>query len=473
MRRSTQISLVAGALIAGIVLGRAGIAAGLAPVLLAAAVVLMAARSRLWLLGLMLLALTFGLWRTTAWNEQRAILAGLIGQEVVFTGTIADDPATGTRGQLDFKLTNLRTGGVAVPGEVAVHTYRLQLQRGYQLEVAGRLRPGFGNSVAQLGFPATRVLARDQSPLEEFRQRFFAGIRSALPEPVASFGLGLLVGIRALIPRDMQAELTLVGLSHLVAVSGYNLTIMVQAAHRLLERWGRGIALVSSLWLIAGFLVVTGGSASIVRASAVAVLSLLAAFYGRRMQPVALILVTGAATAAFEPKYLTDLGWWLSFLAFFGILVLAPAVEARLGHPKPVLIRLFIESLAAQVLTMPLILYFFASVSVVAPLTNLVVLPLIPLAMAVSFLAGLAGMMLPAFAGWLAWPAAVVLGFITAFIHFAGSLPWAGRTEHISLGVMLAMYAAILLLTVVLARQTRSRPASEAQPSLLEPVFTK
>jgi competence protein ComEC len=292
-----------------------------------------------------------------------------------------------------------------------------------------------------------------------------------LPEPIASFGLGLLVGIRALIPKAMQTELTLVGLSHLVAVSGYNLTIIVAAVDRLLKRAGRGVALVVSLWLIVGFLIVTGASASIVRASIVAVLSLLASFYGRRFNPLTLIFITAGVTAAYDPKYLSDLGWLLSFLAFFGILVVAPAVEARLHHPKSVLIKLFIESFVAQLLTTPLILYIFGNLSIVAPFSNLVILPLVPLAMAVSFVAGLAGMFLPAFSGWFAWPAMLVLGFITKVIDEFAGLPWAGRTEYISLPVMLLMYALIVLGTLAVKRSNTRAQRPEAAPShLLEPV---
>ncbi|MGQ7346814.1 ComEC/Rec2 family competence protein, partial [Streptococcus suis] len=159
---------------------------------------------------------------------------------------------------------------------------------------------------------------------EGFRQSFFAGMRTALPEPLASFALGLLVGVRALIPKDLQAQLALVGLSHLVAVSGYNLTILIVASQKALSRFGRGITLAASLWLIGLFLAVAGTSPSIVRASLVAVLALFASAYGRRFNPITLILLAAAATAFVNPVYLTDLGWLLSFLAFFGILVLAP-----------------------------------------------------------------------------------------------------------------------------------------------------
>jgi competence protein ComEC len=468
MRRTTQLSLIAAAAVGGVAVGRAGVAAAAWLPVVALGAALMARRTRLLMPCLLLAACLFGLWRATAWSSDRASLAALIGQTITVTGTVADDPAVGPSGQVDFKLSGLNTGG-PVPGTISVHEYAVRLQRGYHVRLIGKVKPGFGNAVAALSFPRIEVLGTAQDPLEKLRQRFFAGIRTALPEPLASFGLGLLVGIRALIPKAMQTELTLVGLSHLVAVSGYNLTILVSAADRTLRRAGRGVSLAISLWLVGGFLVITGASASIVRASIVSVLSLLAAYYGRRFHPLTLILITAAVTAAYDPGYLTDLGWLLSFLAFFGILVVAPAVEARLRHPKSVVIRLFIESLVAHIMTLPLILYMFGQLSIVAPLSNLVILPLVPVAMATGFIAGLAGMVMPAFAGWLAWPAMLVLGFMNEVIGAFAALPWAGRTESVSLAGMLAMYALMLALTLTVSLSNRRRTRFESNP--LKPAY--
>jgi competence protein ComEC len=470
LRRNTAISLIAAGLIAGLALGRAGLSAGLWLPGLCALAAAALVRTRLFVLVLALTALTLGLWRAAGWAGEQAQLSGLIGQTVTVEGTVSDDPAVGPTRQLDFKLADITLDGGRLPGTLSVHEYPSQLQRGYRVRLTGKVGPGFGNAVAELGFPKLEVLTSAQGPLERLRQHFFTGVRTALPEPLASFGLGLLVGIRALIPKPMQAQLALVGLSHLVAVSGYNLTIIVRAAHRLLERFGRGIALAASLWLIGGFIVVTGAGASIVRAALVSVLSLLAAFYGRRFQPLALILIAAAATAAWSPAYLTDLGWLLSFLAFFGILVLAPAVEARLGNPKPVIIRLFIESFAAQILTLPLILCVFGQLSIVAPLTNLLILPMVPFAMAAAFAAGLAGMLIPPFAGWFAWPATLVLGFITKLIGAFAALPFAGATSYITFSAMLAMYALILIVCVILTRSARRRGQTPSARHLLEPV---
>ncbi len=470
MRRSTAVSVVCAALLMGVVLGRLGVPGSGWLVLPAAVLALSLWPTRLRVGAMAALAVAVGLWRFQVDAAAQAQLTNLIGETVTLTAVISDDPGYDPRGFMEFKLGDLRLEDAPLPGSIGVRMYQTNLHRGYTVQVSGKLRPGFGTIPAELSYPQLVVRSTQQSWLEHIRQRFFAGMKTALPDTVASFGLGILVGVRSMMSDAMRDQLSLVGVSHLVAVSGYNLTIMVAAAHRLLERFGRGVALVSSLWLIGGFLVVTGASASIVRASCVSVLALLAAFYGRRPQPMALILIVAAGTAAYHPGYLTDLGWLLSFIAFFGVMVVAPAVMARLGNPKWVAVQLFVESSVAHVLTIPLIMFIFGSLSIVAPISNLMVLPLIPLAMLTAFIAGIAGAVAPAFAGWVAWPANLIISFILAVIGWFAHLPWAGVTAQIGWVTMLLGYGGILLITLALKRVNYLRQRAELA-SLTDPLM--
>ncbi len=467
MRRSTLISLVCGALILGIASGRSGIRADILEAGAAGLLCLALVRTRLLVPAVLILSVVLGLWRTTVYRHDQARLTALIGQKVSFIGQVDDDPAINAKGYLEFKLGHIVAGQTALPGEITVRTFPTNMHRGYRLQLDGKLGDGFGSVPAELFYPQMTVVSTAQSPLEQVRQRFFTGIRTALPEPAASFALGLLVGVRGLVPKDLQTQLNLVGLSHLVAVSGYNLTIMVAAAHKLFERWGKGIALAASLWLIGGFLLVTGASPSIVRASVVAVLALLAAYYGRRFNPLTLILLAASGTAIFKPAYLTDLGWLLSFIGFFAVMVVAPAVSARLGNPKWLAAQIFTETMVAHVLTVPLILYYFSQLSIAAPITNVLVLPLVPLAMFVGLVAGLAGMIVPAFSGWLAWPAALVLKYMLAVVDWFSRQSWAATVMHIDFVGMLLMYAVLGMFIVSLKHQNARRGRREERMDVL------
>jgi competence protein ComEC len=269
--------------------------------------------------------------------------------------------------------------------------------------------------------------------------------------------LGLLIGVGALIPKPLQLELQRVGLSHLVAVSGYNLTIIVRLVSRLLGRLGRNVALILSIWLIGVFVVISGASSSIVRAGVVSVVSLLVAHTGRRVDPLSLVSVAAAGTALYNPGYLNDIGWLLSFLAFFGILVLAPAVMARFGEPGLALGRMTIETLAAEILTLPLIVGVFSQLSIIGLVANLVIEPFVPLAMLVSLVAGLAGLWLPLVSDYLVVPSTLVLRFMLQLIGAMAALPWALTMMSLTTLQMLECYSTIVILTATLVWYNKTR----------------
>ena len=442
---------------AGLIIGRYFTIA-VWPLVVIAVVLVAVRRPRMVIAGALIMAASIGLWRANAASLAAQTLVNRIGDKVTVTGIVADDPGLTSSGGATFVLGNLTVDGSKQSGTLPVYMQRANLHRGWAVTATGKLKPGFGNAAVELGYPKLTVTSTQQSLLERTRQRFFVGLKTALPEPAASFGLGLLVGIRALIPKDLQTQLALVGLSHLVAVSGYNLTIIVRAAGRLLGRFGRGITLAASLWLIGLFVMAAGGGASIVRAALVSVLGLVATHYGRRFRPMVIILLAAAGTALYHPGYLTDYGWLLSFTAFFGIMVLAPAVTARFVREPGVVGALLIETICAQLLTLPLIAYGFGQLSLISPLANLIELPLVPAAMLFSLIAGVAGMVVPAFAGWLAWPADLLLRFMLWIVNSLAGVPGAGQTISLGFVPMLTIYGLIGVVTIVLTRPFGRKP---------------
>lgn len=366
-------------------------------------------------------------------------------------GTVADDPGMTTNGYYQFTLKSHGTRAKVV-------TYTSHLQRGYTVAVTGKVQPGYGANSVELGFGQVEILSTKQSLLERWRQRFLAGVHNALPSPLAEFGLGLLIGTRALIPKTLQEQLTIVGLSHLVAVSGYNLTIIVQAMRRLFANRSKFLATSVCGWGILGFLLVTGFSPSIVRAAWVSGLMLLAAYYGREFKPHVIISVVAAITAGINPGYVRDLGWQLSFLAFFGILVLGPAIEARLKI-KGTLAKMTVESLAAQLMTTPLIAFTFHQMSLVAPLSNLLILPLVPAMMLLCLVAGLVGMTAPSPLLWLALPAGWILQIVVSSVEQMAGWQWSSAGIQVSSLTLVLIYG--LLAAVLAFSRRRPRPLTD------------
>lgn len=414
-------------------------------------------------------ALLLGLNYGFAARSHYQVIQGLINHNVTVAGTISDDPAMADNGQTNFTLSGLQLGQANIPGDMTIRSLSGKVQRGFRVQVTGKLKPTLGSKQGQIGFAQVQVISSKQNWLEKLRQRFIAGINTVLPDPLGGFALGLLIGARSLIPKTLQNQLALIGLSHLVAVSGYNLTIMVQALRRPLHKASRYVALAVSLWLITGFVVVAGMSASIIRAALVSCLGLVTAYYGRKIKPMVLVAIPALLTTLWRPDYLwSDVGWQLSFAAFIGILVAAPLLEVRLKRPNWIK-ALLIESLAAVALTFPIILAIFHQFSVVALAANIVILPLVPFAMLASFVAGIAGAVsLPL--GLLALPAVWLLKLMLGVIEQFASLPWASVDLEAPTAYILLTYLAMITAMAGLWHRGRHNQISDGIMSSNTPV---
>jgi competence protein ComEC len=383
---------------------------------------------------------------------------------VTVIGFADSDAVYGDKTQIVFDLSHVQVvspHSINLVGKIGVKGFgESMVYKGDKVQITGKLYPTRGAKQAAISFANIYTIQRSSSWIERTRRRFQAGIQSALPEPDASFGLGLLIGLRSTIPQNVNLELTAVGLTHVVAVSGYNLTIIMRAVRRLLKKRSKYQSTLASLLLIGLFLLFTGMSASIVRASLVSMLSLLAWYYGRAFRPTVLILLTAVVTAIAYPLYIWgDLGWYLSFLAFYGVMVIGPLATKRLynrGKPKLVT-ALIIETSAAQIMTIPIIMYIFGQFSVIALLANLLVVPLVPLGMLLCLLAGMAGMLYAPLAGWISWPAKIMLTYMLDIVAALSRLPRASIQQPISLVQMIIMYTLILCLVVVLWHRNRRK----------------
>jgi competence protein ComEC len=391
-----------------------------------------------------------------------AVHQSLQMHKVTVVGRAAEDAVYGKRYQLEFSLSNIEVLAptrTPLVGNVTVRGFgEPTINRGDTVQVSGTLYPTRGNNLASISFAELKVLQRDTSWINQLRRKFAAGMQSALPEPVASFGLGLLIGQRNTLPDDTSEQLRHVGLTHIIAVSGYNLTIIVMACRRLLAKRSKYQATLICLVLIGVFLLITGSSPPIVRAAIISLLSIGAWYYGRSIKPLVLLLLAAAVTVIANPIYLWgNVSWYLSFLAFFGVLVVAPLITKRLiGNKEPkVLTGILIESACASLMVLPYILFVFGQMSLVSLPANVLVIPFIPVAMLLSLGAGLAGMLIPALAGWLAWPAKWLMTYMLDIANLLSRVPHA-FVENIAFSVlyMIIAYAIIAFVCLILWSKT-------------------
>jgi competence protein ComEC len=176
-----------------------------------------------------------------------------------------------------------------------------------------------------------------------------------------------------------------------------------------------------------------------------------------------LILLVAAVTTAWNPLYVWgDIGWYLSFAAFFGVLVLYPLIVQRLyksGCQPHSLTAVLLESLCAQVMTIPVVLYVFNQMSLVALPSNALIVPLVPLGMLLTFVAGMIGMVASPMAGWLAWPARILLTYMLDAINLFARIPHASIKRSVSVVCMLYGYIIIVVVCGIMWHKNRQKYA--------------
>jgi competence protein ComEC len=412
-----------------------------------AALLVLKRRNLLTILLVVLFGLSLGWWRGEAYMGHLADFNHYYYRTVTLEGRAMDDSSYGTHQQQTFDAHNVvvASTGQQLTGKVGISGLGFPAAyTGDEFRATGKLYPSQGSYQAKMSYATIVFTGHHNSWVSDLRRKFNAGMESALPEPLGSFGMGLLIGQKANLPDTIYTELLMVGLVHIIAVSGYNLTIILRATEGLLKKHSKRLSTLLALSLIGVFLLFAGGSASIVRAAVVSVLAIFAGYYGRRVKPLVLLLLAAAITAWANPYYVwTDISWYLSFLAFFGVMVVAPLVLLRLPKrfQSSLVLTVAVESFCAELMTLPYVLHIFGQMSFVALIANVLVVALVPLAMLLCLFAGLAGMLVPALAGWIAFPARLLLTYMLDISAMLSRIPHVfAQNLALSLASLLSLY---------------------------------
>ena len=422
-----------------------------------------AKRWRVLLLAAFLAGLCLGGWRGTIAQADLSRYGPMIGKHVVLTGIVSGDAEEGKRGQVIVKLRDVYDGEVRLPGTVRVIVAdRAAIKRSDQLTVDGRLDAGFGTFAATMNGARLVKQARvpHGDPALEVRDSFSEKVSAAIQGPAASLGIGYLLGQKQVLSKELQDALVVTGLTHVVVASGYNLTILVRLARRLFARISKYLAALASVGMVGAFVAVTGLSPSMTRAGLVSLLGIWAWYYGRKFHPVTLLVVVAAATVLWNPSFAWgDIGWLLSFTAFAGVMILAPLLRAYFyGDKKPSFVgQVMGETVSAHILTAPIILVVFGQFSNIAVLSNLLILPFIPLAMLLTFIAGIGAWLLPSAATIIGWPAEMLLNAMIFVVNWSASIPGAQTQLEFPLWGALLCYGVIVLLCWYLSWKTKHR----------------
>jgi len=252
--------------------------------------------------------------------------------------------------------------------------------------------------------------------------------------------------------KKIQDEFSRTGLSHIVAVSGYNVsmiavllmsTLIVCGLYRQQAFWG-------ALLGIGLFTLLVGAPASAVRAAIMAAVALLATRLGRLGNPTNAILCAACVMLCANPLLLRyDIGFQLSFAATIGIFLFTPfaLLSLRLGD-------VMATTVAAELFVLPIILFHFHAVPTLSLFANMLVLPLVPLSMLLGSLAGVLAMLFPMGAAVFGFPAFLVSHSILAIVHFFAARSFASVVVlNFGLGAVVAWYVFLFVTWFFLRRK--------------------
>lgn len=253
------------------------------------------------------------------------------------------------------------------------------------------------------------------------RKKLEAVLYSLLPAPEASLLGGILLGIEGRIPQDVAQAFKDTGTAHIIAISGFNFAVLAGLFMRLFGRLlGRWRGMLVAFFAMAGYAVLAGANAAVMRAALMSILSVLALQLGRKQNGLNSLALVSAVLALFNPHVLWDVSFQLSAMATLGLVLYAdPFTRAFVGFaerylPSAVVQRWAVPlgeyclyTLAAQLTTLPITLYHFQVVSSLSLLANMAVLPVQPLLMisgAITALTGLLSLTIGRGFAFLTWP---------------------------------------------------------------------
>ncbi len=348
-------------------------------------------------------------------------------------------------------------GAVETPPVFAEFSYRAYLARqGIYALMRGAETEGTYHAYVE-------VLASHQaSPFKDalfrFREHALHTIQTLLPEPQASLLAGILLGIETGISDELGAAFSATGTTHIIAISGFNLSIIAGVfaaiANRLLGRRGEVFVALGGVWI---YTMLVGASAAVVRAAVMASVAILARHEGRGVHGP-----TSLASAAFlmsllNPYVLWDVGFQLSLAATMGLILytnpLTESVrrwliqfihEERAEQILGLLSDALLVTLAAQITTTPIIVATFGRLSLVTLITNILILPAQSFVMLWGALALLAGLIIQPLGQALAWMAWVFLTYTIEMVRWTARAPRASiALEGMTAPLVIAYYTAL------------------------------
>jgi len=410
-----------------------------------------------------------------------AELNNLVGQNAVLEGVVIREPVRKERSQ-QIVVEIYTTKGNEARVSVAAESYP-EIIYGDRVELSGALKipeefetetgrlfdyPAYlskDNIFYQMAFPDIRLVSHGEGnvvvrTLLALKSRFLDSVSRAIPQPHAALIGGLVVGAQESLGEDLLRDFRVVGIIHIIVLSGYNVTIVAEAIMRFFGFLSRKTRLFIGGITITLFAILVGGTATVVRASIMALIVVVARATGRTYDISRALLMAAFIMLLVSPKILAfDPSFQLSFLATLGLIYLAPIVEKGLGFisTKWQIREFATATIATQIFVLPLLLFLMGELSLVAIFVNVLVLAVVPITMFFGFLTGIVGIFASTLSLPFAYVSFVFLEYILRVVDFFAQLSFASISVNaFPVWLAIAVYALYAIVLWVFHTKTVS-----------------
>ncbi len=459
--------------------------------------------NEIFLIAIFLLFFSLGIFRYEI-NDSKPLdvnLENSVGEKVTISGIVSDEPKNKEKQAIlvvDFNKIVISSTTIAVYGKAIVSTDLYpEFKYGDLININGKLEKpeNFANSsesttttstpsqiksqfdgvsdfdyVSYLGkddifykmdFAKTELISSGHGNaiknfLFKIKNSFTDNINRTISAPEAPLLSGILLGTKSSIDKNTTEIFRKAGLSHIVALSGYNISVVANAILKTFSFLPRTVGFLGGTFGIILFVIMSGASSTAVRAGMMALIVILAGITRRNYQAGRALVVAGLLMVIINPKILVfDISFQLSFLATIAIIYVAPILNNKFTFiTEKLKLRDTISStIGAQILVLPLILYKMGMLSLVALPANILVLSFIPAVMLFGFITGTLGFIWLPLSLPFAWISWIILAYMINVSELFANLPFSSvNVSCFSSGVMVFCY---IMITVWIIRQNQ------------------
>ncbi|MCK4781600.1 ComEC family competence protein [Candidatus Parcubacteria bacterium] len=402
-------------------------------------------------------------------------------QKVILTGVVIKEP--------DIREDNIKLtiSSKQIDGKVLVTVERYpEYQYGDELKITGRLKPpaefpdfNYKDYLAKDGIysvmykPKIELINRKNyrgqasviyGKILGFKDKLRKNIEQNFSPPQSSILGAIILGDKRQISQQWQEKLNIAGVRHITCVSGMHIVILSGILMWLGIRLGlyRGQAFYFALILIFLFIIMIGAPASAIRAGIMGGLFLLGQKLGRLSTSSRAIVFAGAIMLFHNPLLLkSDVGFQLSFLAVLGIIYLMPVFQkllARLNFSSENfggLRDIISMTIAAQIFTLPLLIFNFGYISLVSLIANVLIVPIVSFIMISGFIFVISGIIYQPLAWILALPCWMLLTYLIKIVDFLSQIPFATLSLEVSWIWLIIFYLILAYTTRQLTKKDK------------------